>query len=323
MGPASAHRRFPSVAQPTFEACASLRGTLEHRPWFGGRGELEDERAIVPNFPHAHQSGVPVDPPFERHEMLVASPAIVMHVRRRQVLGDGFDGVRHVAHQEGVPEVEADARAQPLEVPFDHRDERGGVRDRVRDHLERHADANRFGQPADLLDAAEGRGAAVLAPLHRRRAEVHDEDARRDLPRDVQRGVHLPDRRLPLAVVTDPDRDRRPPLVAGRHALDDRRMDAVQREPRFLQPVAELRDRRGVVIVEVRPRGEHLDRFEPVRRDVREVRPAQPLIVEQVRGNAELHGRFRLDRRNLSLYTGAASSPLGPGEGRRDARRHG
>ena len=41
------------------------------------------------------------------------------------------------------------------------------------------------------------------------------------------------------------------------------------------------------MIVEVRARGEQLDRFEAVRGDVDQVLAAQPMLVEQVRGDAE------------------------------------
>ncbi len=94
---------------------------------------------------------------------------------------------------------------------LDHRDERRGVRQRVRDHLQRHPDAERLGEPADLLDAAERGGAVVLAALHGRRPEMDDEDVRRNLPRDVQRDVRLAHGRLPLRDVADRVRDGRRP----------------------------------------------------------------------------------------------------------------
>ena len=68
-----------------------------------------------------------------------------------------------------------------------------GVGQRVRDHFERDADADRLGQPADLLDAAEGRRAVVVpgACFDSRRPQVDDQDAERNPPRDGQRRVRL------------------------------------------------------------------------------------------------------------------------------------
>ena len=63
----------------------------------------------------------------------------------------------------------------------------------------------------------------------------------------------------------------------------------MQHQPRFLQPLPQLGDRRGVVIVEVRPGGEQLDGLEPVAGDLGQVLPAQPLVVVEVRRNPELH----------------------------------
>jgi hypothetical protein len=75
-------------------------------------------------------------------------------------------------------------------------------------------------------------------------------------------------------------------------------MNAMEREPGFLQPSSEPGDRRGVVIVEVRPGGEHFHCFEPVRGNLFEVLAAEPLVVEQVRRDTKSHGR------NHPLYNG-------------------
>jgi hypothetical protein len=73
--------------------------------------------------------------------------------------------------------------------------------------------------------------------------------------------------------------------------LDDGRVDRVERERVLTQPPDELVDRRSVVVVEVAPRGEQLDAVESALGELAQVAPAQPLVVIQVRGDAEPHVR--------------------------------
>jgi len=60
-------------------------------------------------------------------------------------------------------------------------------------------------------------------------------------------------------------------------------MYGVQLEARLRQPLLEVGDRRWVVIVEVRPRREELDRLEPEAAHLQEMVPGQPMTVIQVR----------------------------------------
>src|SRR5207302_10292462 len=69
--------------------------------------------------------------------------------------------------------------------------------------------------------------------------------------------------------------------------VDDRRMHRVKREPRVGQPFGELRNGAGIVIVEMRARGEHLDRLEAMAGDIDEVLAAQPRLVKEVGRDAE------------------------------------
>ena len=62
----------------------------------------------------------------------------------------------------------------------------------------------------------------------------------------------------------------------------------LQLEARVGEPLLQIRDRRRVVVVEVRPRREDLDALEAVRRDLEQVIAAQALSVVEVRGDAEL-----------------------------------
>ena len=92
----------------------------------------------------------------------------------------------------------------------------------------------------------------------------------RNPPRDLQRALGLvdglrPRRRRPGSRATA----ARP--SAGREALADRRVHAVQLEPRFGEPLLQIGDRRRIVVVEMRPCGEELDGFEPVRGDLEQM----------------------------------------------------
>ena len=59
-------------------------------------------------------------------------------------------------------------------------------------------------------------------------------------------------------------------------------------EARVGEPFGQLRDRPFVVIVEVRSGREQLDGLEAVRGDVDQVLAGQPVLVEQVRRDAEM-----------------------------------
>ena len=75
---------------------------------------------------------------------------------------------------------------------------------------------------------------------------------------------------------------------AAREALPDRRVHAVQLEPRFREPLLQIRDRRRIVVVEVRARGKQLDPLETVGPDLAEVLPAEPMVVVEMRRYPEL-----------------------------------
>jgi len=76
-----------------------------------------------------------------------------VHVRGEQVLGSRLDCIRHITLQERVAEVEADAGGRGrIEIALEERDQGRCRRQRVRDHLEGHANAQRFGGAAQLLD---------------------------------------------------------------------------------------------------------------------------------------------------------------------------
>ena len=117
--------------------------------------------------------------------------------------------------------------------------------------------------------------------------QMGDQDAKRDPPRDLERALGFLHGPRPCFGIGAGQGDRRPP-AAGREAFTNRCVHGVQLEPGFRQPLLQVRDRGRVVIVEMRPRREELDRLEPVRRDLQQVLPAQPVIVIQVRRDTEL-----------------------------------
>jgi hypothetical protein len=61
----------------------------------------------------------------------------------------------------------------------------------------------------------------------------------------------------------------------------------MQFQPGVGQPLGKLRAGAIVVVVEMRPGREQFDRVEAVRGDVDEVIAGQPVLVEEVRRNAE------------------------------------
>jgi hypothetical protein len=80
------------------------------------------------------------------------------------------------------------------------------------------------------------------------------------------------------------------PWLVGRIRAHDRRVHAVKLEPGFLQPARQLLDGVAVVIVEMTPRREQLDRFEPVPGDLSQMVAMQRPVVKEMRGNPETHG---------------------------------
>ena len=60
-------------------------------------------------------------------------------------------------------------------------------------------------------------------------------------------------------------------------------MDGVQLEPSFGKPLLQIRHGRGIVVVEVGPCREDLDRFESVSADGEQMVAAQPVTVIEMR----------------------------------------
>ena len=120
-----------------------------------------------------------------------------------------------------MSEVEADAGDRRLGVALQQRDQRGRRRQRVRNHLEGDAHAQRLGVPADLLDAARGRRAIVVpgAGLRLGRPQVDDQDAERNPPGDGQRRGRLVDRRLAPGGVCRGIRERSAPTDPRRRTV--------------------------------------------------------------------------------------------------------
>ena len=178
-------------------------------------------------------------------------------------------------------------------LAFEHRRQGGRVRQLVRDDLHGHAHAARSGQIGDLLEAADGRRPIIVARdlSGGWGSQMHHQHIERNPLRELQRGIRFPDGRLaPLPIVHSVRVGRRP-LVPASEEIRDRRMDAVERQPGFREPLFQEVDRRFVPIVEMTARGEELDGLEAVSSHLRQVVPLQTAVVIEVCGNAETHAR--------------------------------
>ena len=117
---------------------------------------------------------------------------------------------------------------------------------------------------------------------------MHDEDVERNAARDLQRRPGLAHRRLPPGVVGDRVGQRLAP-VATDQAGRDGGVHAVERQPGLRQPAGEHANRRLVVVVKMRSGREHLDGFEPIRGDLREMVALEPAIVKEMCRDPEAH----------------------------------
>ncbi len=136
-------------------------------------------------------------------------------------------------------------------------------------------------------------------------AEVHHQHIERNPLREFQRPIRFPDGRLAPFPVVHGVRVVRRPLIPAPEEIGDRRMDAVERQPGFREPLLQEVDRRFVPIVEMTPRGKELDRLEAVSRHLRQVVPLETAVVIEVRGNAETH-------RPLSRLQGSINRSIVP-----------
>ena len=136
-----------------------------------------------------------------------------------------------------------------------------------------------------LRSAATGCGPRVAAAGRRlgaRDTQVHDEHTNRNSTRDMQRALGFADRRGALVLFRRRHGQYAAPTPAG-EALVDRRVHALQLQARFGQPLLQVGDCRRIVIIEMRPRGEHLHPLEPMGCNLEEMIARQPLTVVEVR----------------------------------------
>jgi hypothetical protein len=254
-------------------------------------------------------SAASVGDAVERHQMIFCP--VVVHVRGRQEPRHRLDGVDEIADERRVTEVEADAGLGQLELVLEEPDQRVRRRQAVRNDLDGDAHAQRRRERADLLETSRGRALAVLRPGRRRRvgvSQVHDDEAGRHAPRHLESRGGFADRPRAVGLVRGGERQRPDPLAVD-VPLDDGRVDRVERERVLTQPPDELVDRRSVVVVEVAPRGEQLDAVESALGELAQVAPAQPLVVIQVRGDAEPHVRATpfLEAVDASFYPSSST----------------
>ena len=256
-------------------------------------GDLEHQRAVVADLLHRRQRRRPVDRAVERH---ADDRRRGRGCRARASSMRCSDTVSIASTTSPSRCAWPKSRQMPtsglVEIVFDEVHERAGARQLVRNHLD--ARAARRAAAAVARSASMLRRAGVAAVRRRRRGlrrgspRCTTSTVDRNPPRDVQRALGFGDARARAR----PRRRSRaisgPPQRPPSNALADRRVDAVQLEPGFGQPLLQVRDRRRVVVVEVRARREHLDRLEAVRRDLEQMIAAQPLAVVEVRRHPEL-----------------------------------
>ena len=162
--------------------CARRRVLRRTPAGVAGAGELHQVGAVVADLLHRHQRAAQSIVPVERHEVIVVAAAVVVHVRRDQVLGDRLDRVGDVAHQVRVAEVEADAGAR---CRRDRRSSRA-TSDPASDSsfgITSSATRTPSGSASrQISSSASERRRAVLSPAlcSPRRAEVHDEHIERN-----------------------------------------------------------------------------------------------------------------------------------------------
>ena len=190
-----------------------------------------------------------------------------------------------------MAEVEADADVAALEIVLEQSTSDAGARQIGSGSL-RAPRGRRAARPAaDLLDAAERGGPAVVARLasRRRHAEVHDEDVERNAARDAQRGSGLAHRRLPPRVVRRRRSRARSPQRPPAEAVAIGACMLCSVSPVSVQPLRELArspPRRGsrsaCASRTPRPPRTHTRRSAP---DAR----AQPAVVKEMRGDPEAH----------------------------------
>ncbi len=160
------------------------------------------------------------------------------------------------------------------------------------------------------LDALTRRGALVVARRGEvvRHAEVDDEIAIRDDPGEADGLFRFLHGQHALLGVAGRVREVGAPDALDQ-AVGDRRVDAVQREARLAQPLAEPRRGGLVAIVEVRARREQLDAVEAPIGDGLQMSAIERRVMEKMGGDPESHVGLKNGRatrpRNFPSYTQA------------------
>ena len=226
---------------------ARLGAALQHIDRIAGVCHLEHQHAVVADLLRLHHRRVPVDRAGKRRQMIVALPAVVVHVRRPQWPESVFDRLAEVAHQVGVAVVEADADVEAVELVLRSAQASArGVGERVRNHFDRdanvHARRRRRRSPrrcgAQLRLVVGWRAAARSSGMPR----CSDEVAERDLRGDRERRLRLCDRLLPAALVRRRVRERTDPSPLV-HAPRRSARGPSAAQARVRQPFGQFRDR--------------------------------------------------------------------------------
>ena len=193
------------------------------------------QRPVVADLLHRRQRRRPVDRAVERHEVVVGPAAVVVHVRRRSGAPrrsrSRRRGRRPCARgrNRGRCRRRLSSSTSSTKCTSEPaRDSSFGITSTRQPHAER------LGQLLQLLDAAARPVAAVARPpwaSQRGTPRCATSTLKRDAPRDLQRALGFGDRAALARRGSRWRSDQRRPPAAGREALADRRVHAVQLRP--------------------------------------------------------------------------------------------
>src|SRR5579863_10360427 len=244
----------------------------------------------------------------ERKQMLVGLTVVVMHVRRADAVFHDFERRSHALAEIGVADIKDESEVQVRrlkEVP-----QTLGARKPVRNVLEQNFDAALAGENTQLLERRERGIEFTVAVLLAQHADVLDQIAVRDGLRDFERALdfvhHLETLTLHrLSNGDDGVRPRASPDFVGVH----RRMQRVELQLGFTEPVAQLGDLGAIPAVQVLTRAEDLDLRNTGLPHVLEPGDAKTVVHEQVRGEYPVHVQYPLAVPSVRVSAAPSSQP--------------
>ena len=220
--------------------------------------------------------------------MLVDASAVVIDVCRYEMLRHGLHCIDEIAVEVRVAKIQTDTHLD-VEHLLHEMHQGVGPRQLVGDDLDRDSDAESLGELPEVFDAA---ARAVPTVVGRRgllgsgQPQMDDKYIKLNATGDLQRQLRFGQRVHPCGPVGTCQRQGRAPSPVHK-ALADWCVHAVQGEVRFSEPLLEISDCRLVVIIEVRPGGEHLYGLESLGPYLNEVIATEPLVMMEMCRNSK------------------------------------